>query len=387
LQTPSPGWGVLRILVAATALTVLLFVLRDAFETVILPRRVHRRFRPTSLFYRISWRGWRGVALALPARAREALLGWFGPLSLLVLLTLWAFSIVVAFGALHWAAGSRLKLADGNPGFLTDLYFSGTNFFTLGLGDVAPLDSLARVLAVTESGIGFAFLAITIGYLPVVYQAFSRREIAISLLDARAGSPPAAGELLSRYRGEPQQQDLNHLLAEWERWAAEVLESHLSYPVLAYYRSQHGNQSWLAALTTVLDTSALVLVGFDGWGTRQARLTFAMARHAVVDLAQLFSARRPEHPDERLPEADFRELSRQLDGAGLRFTQADARTRLAELRSKYEPYVIALSRHLALPLPAWTRPSDHPDNWHAAPWKATASGELPTEHFDSPPSE
>ncbi|HEV8599722.1 MAG TPA: potassium channel family protein [Gemmatimonadales bacterium] len=374
----------MRILLAFVAIALLLLVLRDAFETVILPRRVHRRFRPTSLFYRSSWLLWRGAALRLPKRFREASLGWFGPSSLLVLLALWAVSIVFAFGALHWAAGSAIELGGETPGFLTDLYFSGTTFFTLGLGDAAPRTAVARVLTVSEAGLGVAFLAITIGYLPVIYQTFSRREIAISLLDARAGSPPTAGELLSRARSDSEQRELTRLLADWERWAAELLESHISYPVLAYYRSQHSNQSWLAALTTVLDTSALVLVGFDGWSIRQAEYSFAMARHAVVDLAQMFSTRRPEQQEERLTDAGFGALVQQLDGAGIRFQEADARARLAALRSKYEPYVIALSRHLALPLPAWTRQSDRRDNWQAAPWKTLPTGTLPPEHFDSP---
>src|SRR2546427_173974 len=137
-----------------------------------------------------------------------------------------------------------------------------------------------------------AFLALVIGYFPVIYQAFSRREMAISLLDARAGSPPTAGELLWRYRWDKSGDALAELLREWERWSADVLESHLSYPALAYFRSQHYNQSWLGALTTILDVSALVMVGLEGGCVEQARLTFAMARHAGVDLAQVFNTPR-----------------------------------------------------------------------------------------------
>jgi len=373
----------MRLLVGGLGLLLLLLVLRDAFETVILPRRVQRKFRPTSLFYRISWRAWRATIRLLPLSFRESLLGWFGPFSLLVLLALWAASIILAFAALHWGAGSAVLLEGARSDFLTDWYLSGTTFFTLGLGDVVPRSALARLLTVTEAGLGFAFLAIIIGYLPVIYQAFSRREIAISLLDARAGSPPSAGELFARYQGDAEQQDLTRLLADWERWSAEVLESHLSYPVLAYFRSQHSNQSWLAALTTVLDSSALVQVGFDGWCLRQAHLTFAMARHAMVDLAQVLNAPRPEGREERLGDAGYQELLRTLGAAGMRFAAPDAGSRLAELRGLYEPYAIALSRHLVLPLPAWTRQSDRHDNWQAAPWKTTVQD---LEHFEPPVS-
>jgi hypothetical protein len=370
----------MRVLAGIAGLLLLFAILRDAFETIILPRRVSRKFRLTTVFYRSSWRPWRAVALRMSGGFRENSLSWFGPLSLLVLLTLWAFSIVLAFGILQWAAGSALKMDGSAPRFLDDLYLSGTTFFTLGMGDVVPKIPLAKLLTVCESGLGFAFLAIIIGYLPVIYQAFSRREIAISLLDARAGSPPSAAELLWRHRTDGHQADLTRLLAEWEHWAAEVLESHLSYPVLAYFRSQHSNQSWLAALTTMLDTSALVMVGFDGWCLRQAELTFAMARHSVVDLAQVFSARQLPVSVDRLPEPEFARLIQRLQDAGIHFDAGYARERVGELRSMYEPYVQALAEHLALQLPVWVRESERPDNWEGAPWTVHKPG-VPDDHF------
>jgi Ion channel len=371
----------MRLLMAVVGGALLVLILRDAFETVILPRRIRRHFRLTSIFYRTSWHLWRGLATPLAGGPREAWLSWFGPLSLLVLLALWAFGIILAFGAMHWALGSALVMREHPPGFLDDLYLSGTTFFTLGLGDVVPRVAAAKVLVVTESGLGFAFLAIIIGYLPVIYQAFSRREIAISMLDARAGSPPTAGELLRRHPMGIDPTGLGALLGEWERWSAEILESHLSYPVLAYYRSQHGNQSWLAALTTVLDTSALVMVTGAEPCARQARLTFAMARHAVVDLAQVFSAPRPDQLGERLSEPDLVRLIQQLGEAGSRLEAPETRARFSELRLMYELYVAALSEHLALPLPGWFRHPVVPDNWEAAPWKHIPTGFQPPEHF------
>ena len=175
--------------------------------------------------------------------------------------------------------------------------------------------------------------------------------------------------MLRRHRNDEDQRDLTQLLVDWERWAADVLESHLSYPAVAYFRSQHANQSWLAALTAMLDTSALVIVGFDGWCMRQAHLTFAMARHAVVDLAQVFGTRYPDPMPERLDDAAFAALSTQLRSAGIEFAPGDSRRQLADLRAMYEPYVVALGRHLAVPLPAWTATPGTRDNWEAAPWK------------------
>src|SRR5215470_7046187 len=163
---------------------------------------------------------------------------------------------------MQYGAGSALQAASaaGAPpaGFATDVYLSGTTFFTLGLGDVVPRSGLARALVVAEGGFGFGFLAAVIGYLPFIYGSFSKREVNISLLDSRAGTPPTAGELLRRHSYAQGHNALQELLKDWELWAAELMESHLSYPVLAYFRSQHDNQSWIASLTAILDTCALL---------------------------------------------------------------------------------------------------------------------------------
>ena len=349
-------------------------VLWDAFETIVLPRRVTRRVRLTRFFYRATWRPFAATARFVHAGGRrEAYLGFYGPLSLLLLLVLWAAALVLGFGLLQYAAA---------PGsFTTDVYMSGTTFFTLGLGDVAPRGTFARVLTVVESGLGFGFLAIVIGYFPVLYQAFSRREVSISLLDARAGSPPSAAELLRRHAGPGGAGALEQLLRDWERWAAEVLETHLSYPLLAYFRSQHTNQSWLAALTTVLDTSALVMVGVEGACARQARLTFAMARHAVVDLTQVFATPPALEPVDRLPPTALARLESALAEVELPRAAAGLKDgRLAEVRRSYEPYVAALSRFLLLPLPEWVYESGRRDNWQSTGW-GRRSTLPPAEHF------
>lgn len=359
----------MRGLTGVLGAALLVGVLWDAFETIILPRRVSGRIRLTKLFYRSTWAPWRATARLLSGRRRDAFLSFYGPLSLLLLLALWAVGIVLAFGLLQWAAGSALTPMGGEPGLGSDVYMSGTTFFTLGLGDVVPRSAVARTLTVIEAGTGFAFLAAVIGYFPVIYQAFSRREVAISLLDARAGSPPSASELLWRHRGDERGEALAELLREWEHWAADVLESHLSYPPLAYFRSQHYNESWVAALTTILDTSAVVIVGLEGWCKHQAELTFAMARHAVVDLAQVFSVSRPEGAPDRLPPAQLARLRDRLASGGMQLPVGpDLDDRLTELRRMYEPYVEALARHLALPLPPWVREGERPDNWQTSAW-------------------
>jgi hypothetical protein len=215
---------------------------------------------------------------------------------------------------------------------------------------------------------GFGFLAVVIGYLPTLYSAFSRREIEISLLDARAGSPPTATELLLRTTTSVDG-SLDSLFRDWERWAAEVLESHLSYPVLSFYRSQHSNQSWLGALTVILDATVLVIAGIDGISKEQARATFKVARHAVVDLAQVVYARYNPDAPERLTPETFQKITAKLAGSGLRVQQTpQSEQKLRELRMLYEPYVIGIARNLSISLPPWLREDKGKDNWEAGPW-------------------
>jgi Ion channel len=278
--------------------------------------------------------------------------------------------LIVGFALMSWGLGSPLHAPEEAAGFRTDLYLSGTTFFTLGLGDVTPRTPLARLLTVGEAGIGFAFLAGVIGYLPVLYQAFSRREVIISLLDARAGSPPSATELLRRHGQDGGMDALRQLLHDWEIWAAELLESHLSYPVLAYYRSQHTHQSWLAALTTILDSSALVLAGMPGTSQHQAQLTFAMARHAVVDLAQIFNVPPRRPAEDRLPIPVFAQLHEALTAAGVQLGEEEAAYhQLVELRLLYEPYVQMLASYLGFLVPPWMADVKRLDNWQTSAWE------------------
>jgi len=256
-------------------------ILWDAFQTIVLSRRVSRRFRPTRAFYRLLWTPWSALARRLPeGDRRENVLTVFGPLSQILLIAVWALGLVVAFALLHWGLGSQMATPDGASGFAIDLYMSGTTFFTLGLGDVTPRTTLARALTVLEGGMGFGFLALVIGYLPLISQAYSRREVSISMLDARAGSPPTAAQLLRRHFDDGDD-DLRVLLHDWEGWSAALLESHISFPLLSYFRSQHDNQSWVAALTTILDVCALIIARIEDAPRSTARLTFAMARHGI----------------------------------------------------------------------------------------------------------
>ncbi len=364
-----------NVLAIISGIVVIGIVLLDAFETVVLPRRVTRHFRLTAWFYRRTWIPWRRIARHIRTFSRQqSFLGYFGPLSLIMLLAFWAASLIFGFALLQYGMGGHEQLGHETLTFGAIIYHSGETFFTLGYGDIVPTSPLARALSVLEAGMGFAFLGVVIGYLPVVYASFSRREIQISMLDARAGSPPTASELLVRLAGSSEnpaieQLVLDGVLYDWERWAAELLESHISYPVLSFFRSQHSNQSWPGALLTMLDVTSLLLTGIEGIHPGQARLTFAMARHAAVDLAQVVNAQYDPQQVERLPDADFDRLRQILAAAGLKLRSTDeARQKLSKLRSMYEPYVHSTARNLMITLPPWQYPEKIRDNWQAGPW-------------------
>ena len=355
----------MRVLALVAGILCLLTILFDAFQTIILPRRATGRFRITRIFYILTWRPWAFLARRLHhPRRRETAFSYYGPLSLILLLMVWAASMVVGFALLFYSLGSPFNDAAQPANFRSDLYVSGTTLFTLGLGDVTPHSAWSRAIIILESGTGLGFLAIVMGYFPVLYSAFSRREVSIALLDARAGSPPTAAELLRRHSYEGADQALSLLLVEWERWSAELLESHISYPLLCYFRSQHGNQSWISALTAILDTSALLIAGVRGHEARQAQLTFAIARHAVVDLAQIFSLKPLTSTPGRLGPEESKQLYDQLCQSGIRVCRdAQSVERLGEMCALYEGYVEALSQYLHMPLPPWFAAQPHKDNW------------------------
>ena len=373
---------VTSILAAILGAFLITLIVWEGFETIILPRSVTRSLRVTRGFYKLFWPITGRLARLGPENRRDLFLSYFGPLSLPVLLVLWAFGLVTGYALLQWAVPGGLPRVPGMSQFGTALYQSGVTFFTLGYGDVTPKTNLSRFLAVSEAGLGFGFLAVVIGYLPVLYQAFSKREAIISLLDARAGSPPSATEMLRRHAEGRQMEALLPLMQDWEIWASEQLESHLSYPVLTYYRSQHDHQSWLGALTAIMDTCALITVGTAGdpdWQRAlqwQARLTFAMCRHMIIDLSYIFNLPLNSPDPDRLPLDALLTLRGTLAAVGLPLCDGpEDDAKLKKMRESYEPYVRALSDFLLFTLPNWLPETNTPDNWQTSAW------DRDTKHF------
>jgi hypothetical protein len=359
---------VARVVVGIAGGLLVLAMLLEFFVTFLLPRRVKRDPRFARALYRVAWRPWRALAARLPETPQDTMLGFFGPLWLIANIAIWSLGIIVGFASLFWAAHSSLSATGADFGEY--LYYSATAFFSAST-NLDPANGIGRALQISEAACGFGVLFIAIGYLPALYQAFSRREIAVSQLDPRAGSPPTAGTLLLQAGERGRWDELGSYLAEWEAWTAELMETHLAYPVLGYFRSQHLNQNWLASLTAVVDACAFCVASTADEGDDGAILTFAIGRHALADLAHVFRVRLPEPDHERLTREQFDEVHGRLTSAGVSLVDPDeAWPHLAHLRRAYEPYARGLSAWLALRLPDWMPAGEVEKNWRLAAWQS-----------------
>jgi hypothetical protein len=363
----------MRVLVGVLGGVLVVAMLLEIFVAFLLPRRVKRDPKLVRTVFAYGWRPWRRIARRLPFQAGDTMLGIYGPLGLVFNLVLWVGMLMLGYACMLWANGSHLGVGPGGRGvvdFGQDLYFAAATITTNGPSGLAAHTTFARAIQVIDAGSGLAVLAIVIGYLPSLYQAFSSREATVSQLDARAGSPPSAGRLILRTAGQEGWPAVNRYLGGWETWVAELMETHLAYPVLAFFRSQHVNQNWLAAMCAVLDACSFTIAAAPAGTVDSARFTFAIARHAVADLSYSFHAEPTPPREERLPPADLHALIAQLREIGIELgSEPDTvAERLTRMRGIYEPYVSALADRLELPMPPWLAPESPTDNWRTTQW-------------------
>ena len=331
----------MRAVAGVAGVFLILSMLAEFFVTFLLPRRVRRDPRIARSLNRFLWIPWRAVARRLPPASADTILGFFGPLALISQLVTWTLGLLFGYALLEWAVAGGA--------FSERILFSSGLFLSAGAVEGGYG---VRVLELLEAATGVGVLFIVIGYLPAVYSSFSRRETAVSQLATRAGSPPAASVILHRAFDKQHWRELERELRDWEEWTAELMETHLTYPLLCFYRSQHVNQNWLAALTAMVDVAAFVKATAPEGKVVPAEITYAIGRHALADITLQF--RLETRPADRLNDADFDALYQIVESATDDALEIDeAREKLAELRSAYEPNAEALARFLALDLPQW----------------------------------
>ena len=278
-------------------------------------------------------------------------MSWLWPLpSSSVLLVGWATLVVLGFGLILWSAAFAHGVERGDGSFGTAIYFSGSSLVTLGFGDVAAT-GWTRAVVVIAGATGSGLFAVVIAYLPVLYQAFNRREVGVLLLDARAGSPPSGPELLHRMGGAGMASSLPELFAEWERWVADVLETHMSYPLLAVFRSPHEDTSWVTALGSVLDAATLIITSVDDEPEERAKLLYGTGVHAVEDLFYYFRLTEQEAVISR---DEFEDVLQDMKDEGFSVRPVDdAYARFTEKREKYARRLDAIAVLLAAPPALW----------------------------------
>jgi hypothetical protein len=340
----------MRALAWIVGLVLAFFILRDVFTALMVPGRVRRPLRFVPVYFKSTWAFWAAVGRRVKDEEhRERLLSVYGPFAMLCLLALWAGGLLLAFGLLQFG------LAEGSQagGPFEYFYISGVRIFTLSTEESANAAPLSKLLVIIEAGIGLAFITMVITYLPVLYELFSRRETHVILLDERAGEPASSSSLICNHARWNAMDRLDALLASWEHWSAELLESHISYPMLSYYRSQHSDHSWLAATAVVMDTCALRLAGAGGFDQFQAERTLIMSTTTIRNITQVLRIAPLEHYSDRLSPYAFQVLTEQLRRSGLPAGEGDVWSRLSRVRSGYEPLLAAMASYFVIELPGW----------------------------------
>jgi Ion channel len=332
-------------------LLVLTWILLDVFRTLVMPRAARGRFRLGRILLRPLWIPWRWVGVRRRSRqTREHVLAVAAPFFFFVELAIWVGIAVLAYGLILWSPPFAGGITPSGRSFATAIYFSGSTFFTLGFGDVVAT-GWTRFVTVFEGATGLGMFAVVIAYLPVLYQAFNRREVGVLLLDARAGSPPSGPELLHRMGTANARSSLPGLFADWERWVADVLETHLSYPLLAFFRSPHDDTSWVTALGSVLDAATLLITSIEDEPEEHAKLMYGTGVHAVEDLFYYFSVSERQAVISR---DEFEDVLQDMKNDGYSIRPIDeAFERFTEKRARYAGRLDALAVLLAAPPGQW----------------------------------
>jgi hypothetical protein len=332
----------------------------DSFATIVLPRTVAPMRRPSGRFNRLSWSLWAAIGRRIKnPQLQLSFLAIYGPVSAILLLILWGGLMILAFTLIYHGLGAQFESASGTVGFGTLFYTSASTFLTLGLGDVTSPEPIGRFFVIMEAGSGFIFLGLMISYMPLLDQAYGVREVGNQLILSRAGRPPSGTKFLVRYADAGHSEILRGTLREAERWMAEILQSHLSHPVLSFYRAQRSGQSWLVSLTVVLDGCALLIVGGQGLPAAQARITYRMGLRLLQDLSNALGLKVEPTSRARLTEEALPELLATLEGSGLRLIlPPTASAALVRLVRRYDVYLSVLSSWLVIPLPSWTPTHD-----------------------------
>ena len=335
-------FGLGFLLIAVTAL--------DIFQSVVVPRPTGRRFRPSGFIVRPCWIAWSRTAIRLTTgELREDYLGAFAPFILISLLIFWIASLVFGYGLMFFALRQEIKPV---PGFFEALYFSGTSLVTVGFGDYAPLGVVPRILAVMAGGSGLGAFAIITAFLFPIFGSYQQREAFVVLFTNRAGAPPSGVDMIETHAQFGMMDGLVTTIRESELWMAQVLETHLAYPILTYFRSTHDDISWVAVVGTILDASTLVITTLDTDRTGEAKIVNRLGRHFVTDFSRYFRLETSDHPG--IDRHEFDAAYERLKAAGLPLREREtAWLEFGKIRSTYANQLNQMAKFWEIPPAQW----------------------------------
>lgn len=320
--------------------------------TLLLPRRGSSRI--------LRYVGW-GVTSVFGAAAgrfsryetRDRVMAYAAPFFFLVLLAVWVILFLAGFALLAW------PFVTGG-GFIHALVLSGSSLFTLGFA--ADPGAGARAVVLAAAATGLAVVALLIAYLPVIYQAFNRRETLVTMLEARAGAPSWGPELLARHELIDALDSLGPLYAQWEMWAADLAESHQTYPVLLWFRSPHAQRSWIIGLLSVLDAAAIQLSTQPLSAPVETRPLLRMGYVALREIAVAVGMKVEEDPKPddpiRLSRQSFMDAMHHLEHVGWKFERdlEDAWIHFRGWRVNYEAVAYRIAYAVNAPPALWSGP-------------------------------
>lgn len=338
------------ILIALLGMAMAGLVAWDVFESVLVPRPTPNRYRLTGFIVRRSWPLWRRSGLHFPpGERRDRFLGTFAPLVVVAFLVCWLIGLVVGLGLVLYALRGELTPA---PDLATALYDAGTSVLTLGFVDSAPTGGLARVVSLLAGAAGLGIVALVITYLFMLFGSLQRRETLVVELDARTGAPPSGVALLESFVALDLLDEMPAYFEAWATWSAEVLDTHVAYPILAYFRSSHDSVSWISALGAVLDAACLVVTTLPDLPHGRAELVRRVGSHFVEDISNFL--RLPSDEGSGVSRDEFDEARRRLAAAGLRVAEGEAPWQQFErLQASYAGRLRAMAQLWATPTARW----------------------------------
>lgn len=330
---------------------LLLATIYDLFQSVLTPRPAVGRIRFSTDFVRIAWLGWRNVARRRRRlQAREAALAVFAPFMVVVLLVGWGFLFIFGFALLY--SGLHQGLNPEPSSFGATLYFSAGRLLAFGVGSTQSTSAATEILSVFQAAAGFGLFALVVTLLFSLFAAFQRRETTVVALDALAGAPPTGVQLLEVCAKFNMPEQLASTFATWQAWTADVLESHLAYPILFFFRSSHDNEAWTNSFGAVMDAATLVLSTIEGGPQGPARLMFKVGDHFVEDVRSNLGV--DPHPMASVERFEFDEAAARLQRAGYTLRDLDkAWEEFHRLRAGYGGWLNVVSRALEVPPAPW----------------------------------